>query len=136
MSQSVLLFGFYLFNHSTNTKKAKQITLLMADTLKWVIFNTILIKKTVCALLVFFTSQIVGWYFNQRATSYDLISLRVAFIARVMSYFLHTSNELLFIAQVTSYFLHTSYELLFIARFMSYFLHTSFELLFTAQVTS
>ena len=143
MSQSVLLFGFYLFNHSTNTKKAKQITLLMADTLKWVIFNTILIKKTVCALFVFFTSQIVGWYFNQRATSYELrvtsyelISLRVAFIARVMSYFLHTSNELLFIAQVTSYFLHMSYELLFIARFMSYFLHTSYELLFTAQVTS
>ena len=70
-----------------------------------------------------------------------------------MSYFLHTSYELLFVAQVTSYFLHTSYELLFVARVTSYcllhelrvtvycmsyefLLHTSYELLFTARLTS
>ena len=59
-----------------------------------------------------------------QVTSYELISLRVAFIA--------TSCELrfIFIARVTSYFLHTSYELLFIARLTSYFIHTSYELLF------
>ena len=45
-----------------------------------------------------------------RVTSYELISLRVAFIARVTSYFLHTSYELLFIARVTSSFLHTLFQ--------------------------
>ena len=55
-----------------------------------------------------------------------LHELRVIFVARVNSYFLHTSYELLFIAQGTSYFLHTSYELLLIARVTSYFLHTSY----------
>ena len=49
-----------------------------------------------------------------QVTSYELISLRVAFIAGVASYFLHASYELLFTARVTSYFLHASYELLFI----------------------
>ena len=84
-----------------------------------------------------------------RVTSYELISLRVAFIARVTSYelrvifiarvtsyFLHRSFELLFIARVTSYFLHTSYELLFIARVTSYFCCTCYELLFIVRVTS
>ena len=56
-----------------------------------------------------------------RATSYKLISLRVALIARVTCYFLHASYELLFIGRVGSYFLHTSYKLLFIAQVASYF---------------
>ena len=46
-------------------------------------------------------------------TSYELISLQVAFIARVTSYFLLTSYELLSIARVTSYMLHRSYWLIF-----------------------
>ena len=41
--------------------------------------------------------------------------LRVTIIARVTSYFLDTSYELLSIARDTSYFVHTKYELLFIA---------------------
>ena len=109
------------------------------------------------------------WYTNQRVTSLELrvycisCELQVSFIARV-SYFLHTSCELLFIARVTSYcllhelrviiyctsykllLLHelrvivycTSYGLLFVAPVTSYFLHTSYELLKlrVAQVTS
>ena len=46
------------------------------------------------------------------------------------------SYELLFVARVTSYFLHTSYELVFIARVMSYFYCTSYELSFIARDTS
>ena len=66
------------------------------------------------------------WYTNQQVTSYELrvniltscvyctsYELQIIFIARVTSYFLHTSYELLFIARVTSYFYCTSYELLF-----------------------
>ena len=64
------------------------------------------------------------------------ISLRVAFIARVTSYFFHTSYELLFTEQAASYFYCTSYGLLFVTRVTSYFWHTSCELLFTARVTS
>ena len=41
--------------------------------------------------------------------------LRVIFIARVTSYFLHMSYELLFLGEVMSYFLNTSNQLLFIA---------------------
>ena len=48
-----------------------------------------------------------------RVTSYELR------IARVTSYFLYASYELLFMAQVRSYFLRTSYELLLIARVTS-----------------
>ena len=48
-----------------------------------------------------------------QVTSYELISLQVAFIARVTSYFLLTSYELLSIARVTSYMLHRSYWLIF-----------------------
>ena len=66
-------------------------------------------------------------------TSYEL---RIIFVERVMSYFLHTSYELLFIARVTSYFSHTIYELLFIPPVTSYFYCTSYELLFIARVTS
>ena len=71
-----------------------------------------------------------------RATSYKLISLRVALIARVTCYFLHASYELLFIGRVGSYFLHTTYKLLFIAQVTSYFCCTSYVLLFISRVTS
>ena len=54
------------------------------------------------------------WYTNQRVTSYELISLQVASIARVTSYKLFLLHEL----RVTIYC--TSYELLFIARVTSY----------------
>ena len=64
-----------------------------------------------------------------RVRSYELISLRAAFIARVTSYlFVHMSYKLLFIARIRSYSLHTSYELLFITRVASYFLYASYEL--------
>ena len=56
-----------------------------------------------------------------QVTSYELIPLRVEFIARVKSY------ELLFIARVASYFLHTSYELLFIVRVTGYILTMSYN---------
>ena len=77
-----------------------------------------------------------------QVTSYDLISLRVAFIA--MSYDLLLLHELrvTFFIQVTScclhttYFLHTSYKLLFIPWVKSHHYCTSYELLFTARVTS
>ena len=61
--------------------------------------------------------------------SYELQGI---FIARVKSYFLHTSYELLFITRVTSYFLDTSYELLFNPQVTSNFYCTSDELLFFA----
>ena len=86
-----------------------------------------------------------------RVTSYELLSLRVALVARVTSYqllLLHelqvtfyiqiTSYRLLyelqvnFIARVTSRFLHGRYELLFISRVTSYFSRTSYELVFIA----
>ena len=63
-----------------------------------------------------------------RVRSYELISLRAAFIARVTSYFLHMSYKLLFIARIRSYSLHTSHELLFITRVASYSLYASYEL--------
>ena len=87
--------------------------------------------------------------------SYELISLRVAFMARVTSYnlfltapvtcyFLHTSYELLlfrelrvtFIPWITSYFYCTSCKLLFIAQVTSCFSHTNYELIFLTRVTS
>ena len=58
---------------------------------------------------------------------YTGYELQFIFIARVTSYFLHTSYEFLFIARVTSYFLHTSYELLFIVRVTSYILTMSYN---------
>ena len=85
-----------------------------------------------------------------QVTSYELISLQVAFISRVTSYELFSLHELrvtfcirvtsycllhelrvTFITRVTSYCFFTSYELLFIPRVTSYFLHTSYELIFT-----
>ena len=70
-------------------------------------------KKKTFVLSAFHKSDIV---INElQVTSYDLISLRVAFIARVTSYFLHMSDRFHFIARVTSYFLHTNYELLFMS---------------------
>ena len=57
--------------------------------------------------------------------SYKLISLRIAFIARVTSYFYCTTYELLF-----------SYELRVTIYCTSYFLHMNCGLLFTARVTS
>ena len=74
-----------------------------------------------------------------RVTSCELMFLRVAFIARVTSYFFYTSFELLFIARAMSYFYCTSYELSFIVPVKSYCLlhesrvtayNTSYELLF------
>ena len=84
----------------------------------------------------YFPNMLHKRYANQRVTSYELISLGNAFIARVTIYFLHTSYGLPFIAQVMSYFLHTSYKLLFILQVTSYFYCTSYELLFIARVTS
>ena len=80
----------------------------------------------------------LSWYTNQRVTSDQLISLRLAFIARVTSYDLFLLHKLrvTFCIRVTSYYYCTSYKLLFIARFTSYFLHTSYELLFIARITS
>ena len=92
-------------------------------------------------------------YTNQRVTSYELIPLWIAFIARVTSYFYCTSYELLlayelqvivyctsyellFTARVTSCFLHTSYEVLLIARVTNYFLYATYELQVIARVTS
>ena len=75
------------------------------------------------------------WYTNQRVKSYYpyelrlLHELRVTFITRVTSYFLHTSHESLFIARVTSYFMDTSYEFLFIIKVTSWFYCTGYELL-------
>ena len=77
----------------------------------------------------YFPNMLHKRYANQRVTSYELISLGNAFIARVTIYFLHTSYGLPFIAQVMSYFLHTSYKLLFILQVTSYFYCTSYELL-------
>ena len=89
----------------------------------------------------------LSWYTNQRVTSYKLrvnilmsyvyctsYGSWVIFIARVTSYFLHTSYELLFIARVTSYFLHTSYELLLLHKLRVIVYCTSYELLFIARV--
>ena len=50
---------------------------------------------------------------------FELLSLRVVFIARVTSYCFHTSHELLLIARVTSCLFHASYELLFAVRVSS-----------------
>ena len=58
-----------------------------------------------------------------QVTSYELISLRVAFIARVMSYDLVLLHEL----RVTFYIRFASY---------CYYYCTSYELLFMARVTS
>ena len=52
-------------------------------------------------------------YTNQRVTSYELISLRVAFIARVTSYFYCTSYELLLLYELRVIVYRSSYELLF-----------------------
>ena len=53
--------------------------------------------------------------------SYDLRVniLRVAFIARVTSYFYYASYKLLFIARVTYYFLHAKYCLLHTSQFLT-----------------
>ena len=111
-----------------DTLKAKQITLLMADTLKWVIFNTILIKKTVCALFVFFTSQIAGWYFNQRATSYEL---RVNIL---MSCIYCTSYELLFVYELRVAVYCPSYELFFTYELRVTVYCTIYELFFVYEL--
>ena len=76
--------------------------------------------------------------------NYKLFSLRVAFIARVTSYFyytsyaliLHTSYYLLFIARVTRYVFHPSYEFMFIALVTRCYLYASYELLFIARSMS
>ena len=62
--------------------------------------------------------------------------LRVILIARVTSYFLYTSYELLFIARVKSKILYTSYELLLIARVTSYCLLHELRVTFCIRVTS
>ena len=64
----------------------------------------------------------------------SLHELRVIFIARVISLFLHTSCKLLFLTRVTNYFLHVSCEILFVARVTSYFYYKSFT--FIARLTS
>ena len=80
-----------------------------------------------------------------QVTSYELISLRVAFIARVMSYELFLLHELrvTFYIQVTIYCLLHELRVTFIARVMSYcLLHelrvtvncTSYELLFAYEL--
>ena len=73
-----------------------------------------------------------------QATSYELISLRVAFVARVTGYNLFLLHELrvTFCTRVTSYCLLHELRVTIIARVTSYFLHTSYELLFVARVTS
>ena len=107
------------------------------------VFKTL--KNKIEIVNIFILRKQKLWYTNQRVTSYELISLRVVFIAqvRVTSYFYCTSYELLFAYELrvtiycTSYdifLLHelqvidycTSYELLFIAPVTSYFVRTSY----------
>ena len=61
------------------------------------------------------TTNPTQWYTNQRVTRYELMSLRVSFIARVMSYELFLLHELrvTFCIRVTGWFLYASHELLF-----------------------
>ena len=80
-----------------------------------------------------------------RIVIYELLSLRLMFIApvtsykllfvaRVTGYLFHTSYELLFVEWVTNYLSQTSYKLLLIAGVMSYLLYTCYELLFIYEV--
>ena len=82
-----------------------------------------------------------------RATSYKLISLRVAFIARVTSYecyFYCTSYELLFARELRATIYWTSWELLFTYELQvtvyctscELFLLHNYVLLFISRVTS
>ena len=80
--------------------------------------------------------QVTSYFY---CTSYELsfgYELRVLFITRITSYFLHRSYELQYIGQFTSYILHTSYELLFTGRVTRYFSYERYKLLFTERVTS
>ena len=69
-----------------------------------------------------------------RFTSYELLSLRVTFIARDITSSLHMSNELLFIGRVMTQLLHTNHDLLFIARVKSYSHCLSYVLLFAYKL--
>ena len=85
------------------------------------------LKKELC----YFRDILIDYL---RFTSYELLSLRVTFIARVISPFLHMSCGLLFIARVMTYFLHTNHDLQFIARVTSYFHCVSYLLLFAYKL--
>ena len=71
-----------------------------------------------------------------RVTSFELISLRVAFIARVTSYHLFLLHELLFTCELRVTVYCSSYELLFTYELRVTVYCTSYELLFITRVTS
>ena len=99
------------------------------------------------------TTNPTQWYTNQRVTRYELMSLRVSFIARVMSYELFLLQELrvtfcirvmsycllyelpvTFIARVTSYGLLCELRVTFCIRVTGWFLYASHELLFNYEL--
>ena len=112
--------NFYLLQNNTNkdynakvapTKVSLRQIFMCTNNILYLLQNNI--KKR----FLLFKTQ--GLHFRDllinelQVTSYELISLQVAFIARVTSYFLLTSYELLSIARVTSYMLYRSYWLIF-----------------------
>ena len=80
----------------------------------------------------------IGWYTNKRVTSYELISLRVAFIARVTSYELFLLHELrvTFCIRVTSCCLLHELRVIFFVRVTSHCLLHKLRVTFIAQATS
>ena len=77
-------------------------------------------------------------YTNQRVTSYELISLRVEFIARISScdiVLLH-ALQVTFCIRVTSYCLLSKLRVTFYMRVMSYCLFHELRVTFIARVTS
>ena len=96
------------------------------------------LKTGLRVILHFITCHLPRWYTNQRVTSYELISIGVAFIARVASYELFLLHELrvTFCIQVTSYCLLHELRVTFCIKVTSYCLLHEFRVTFYIQVTS
>ena len=78
------------------------------------------------------------WYTNQQIRSYELMSLRVAFIARLTSYELFLLYKLwvIFCVRVTSYCLLHELQATFYIRVTSYCLLHELQITFIARLTS
>ena len=86
------------------------------------VFKTL--KNKIEIVNIFILRKQKLWYTNQRVTSYELISLRVVFIAQVTSYKLFLLHELrvIFCIRVTSNYLWHELRYFFIARVTGYWL--------------
>ena len=124
-----------LFNNAFMIRLVIILTFILRSNLSGFGFK---LKTGLRVILYFITCHLPRWYTNQRVTSYELISLGVAFIARVASYELFLLHELrvTFCIQVTSYCLLHELRVTFYMRVTNYCFFDELRVTFTIQVTN